>query len=723
MFEGMTKSKKLEQAKMLFTTSVSADTHWQKEAREDFMFRDGFQWTANERRILNDEMRPVLTFNLTKSSVDLIMGMNEDNKIIHRCSPVDPTDGFLCEVLNDLTYWIQENNRFGDEEDGALESGCVCGRGYVAIDFSPDPKRFGDILMKEINIPVHEIHFDPSSRKKDLSDAGFIFWDRWFRTADFRIKYPKIGLKKIEDFISMTQGRTDPWASQQSYDSSAIQYDYPADYSSDTSDYNRPMDMEFYDKNERMIRVVHMEYWNPYKRYYVFLPDKKIWEEVTGQDMNEVKTAFAQTYPNTEITIEVMMDKKVYWLEFIGNDILFDDESPLPYHGFSICPMFVYADASKRTANHYGIVRLMKDPQREVNKRWSQALNMLNQQVQPGVWAETDAFVDMKQAEQSMKEPGSITWINSGGLNKVKERTIPRFPDAPMQMEQFSQEIIKKITGINPDLLGQDRGRQEPGVVVRLRQQQGMILLKPLFKSLNNMKKDLFLRQLSIIMEYMPDSQILRILGSGDRYKIDPNTGMIADMLSVDQQTGQPTSVANIRDVKNLEYNVVSEESSGNMTKRMLELSALLEMQKGGFPVDPTQIIEKMNIPESDKQRWLQYISQQQQSQAKAQEEMKQFEIQSADRQFSIEEKQIMLTFLTDLAKIKQMAEKDEKNMVNADADRREQAMMKVMDANQKDRQMKGDIMMQLLTLAQQYQEDLSQEAEGEKDVSTETSK
>ena len=699
MFDGLNKQKRLERAKTLFTSALTADTKWQREAREDFAFRDGSQWTTTEKQILRDEMRPVLTFNLTKSSVDLIMGMNEDNKQVQRCSPVDPTDGFLCEVLNDLTYWIQENNRFSDEEDDALESATTCGRGYVAIDFSPDPKRFGEIVMKEVNIPVHEVHFDPSARKKDLSDAAYIFWDRWFKPADFKVKYPKTSNKKIEDFISFSKGQVtlSPTVAQASYDST---WELPSGDGSDTSDYNKPMDAEFYDTTANMIRVVHMEYWAPYERNFLFIPDEKTWEEITNKDMKEVKIAFAEAYPTAEFTVESMMDKKVKWIQFIGTDILYDDDSPLPYNGFSICPTFVYADASKRTANHYGIVRLMKDPQREVNKRWSQALNMLNQQVQPGIFAETDAFLDMKQAEQSMKEAGTITWVNSGAISggKIKERTVPKFPDAPMQMEQYSQDIIKKITGINPDLLGQDRGRQDPGVVIRLRQQQGMTLLKPLFKSFNNMKRDLFMRQLSVVMEYMPDQQILRILGSTDRYTIDPS-GIISDKLSQQQ--------ANIRDVKNLEYNVVTEEAAGNMTKRMLELSALMEMQKSGFPVDPIQIIEKMSIPESDKARWLQYIDQQQKGQQEQQDMMLKLQMGVQDREFTIQEKKLMMDFLVSIAKIKQMAEKDEKKMVDSAASRKVQMAQSVMQAQTQDRQMRGDIMMQLLDLAKQYEGDL----------------
>jgi hypothetical protein len=298
----------------------------------------------------------------------------------------------------------------------------------------------------------------------------------------------------------------------------------------------------------------------------------------------------------------------------------------------------------------------MKDPQREINKRWSQALNMLNNQVQPGVFAEAETFVDERQAQASMKEAGGITYLNPGGLNKMKERTVPTFPNAPMQMEQFSQDILKKITGINPDLLGQDRGRQEPGVVVRLRQQQGMTLLKPLFNSLNRMKKGLFKRQLAIVMEYMPDSQVLKILGQNDRYQVFRETGEI-----VDTQNGMK---ANIREVRDLEYNIRAEEATGNMSKRMMELQALMEMQQQGFPVDPMQIIEKMELPESEKQRWANFITSQQQAQSQQQQEMVAKEIEFKEREMADDERETTLNFITDMAKIKQMGEKDEKSMI-----------------------------------------------------------
>jgi hypothetical protein len=673
MFEQLNKIKKLEKAKGLFIDSLNKDTWWQNEARDDFKFRDGDQWSEEEKQILQEELRPVLTFNLTKSSIDLIMGMNEDNRVVYRASPTEPSDAFLCEVLNDLAGHIQDSQDFEEEEDGALESAAICGRGWVGIDFQPDPNRFGNIKMTEINIPVHEVHSDPAARRPNQDDAAALFWDRWINQEDFKIKYPHVGTQRIQDLLEQNPhytGTNDP-----------ISEDGIPVSDSPSVDYEREMDndINFYDRTQNMLRVVHMEYWQNYKRYYVFNPETGTFEEVESMPSKDVKAEFLAQF-GEEMTVESIYDKRVMWFQFIGDQVLYDGPAPLPFEGFSIVPVFAYRDVSMRSNNHFGLVRLIKDPQREVNKRWSQALNMLNQQVQPGVYAETDAFVDERQALQSMKVAGDITWVNAGALSggKIKERTVPTFPNAPMQMEQFSQDIMKKITGINPDLLGQDRGRQEPGVVVRLRQQQGITLLKPLFRNFNKMKKEMFKRQLAIIMEYMPDSQIIKILGQNDRYKIDPQTGIITDMMS--KQEGEDGSVfftreANLRDVRSLEYNVKSEQAPGNMSKRMLELQAMLEMQER-LPVPPEQIIDKLDISATEKERWLEYIKQQQQQETMEQEQLKQAELEFKEREIADKEQQTENDFIIDIAKLKQMAEKDEKAMMTkfAGMDQQEQA-------------------------------------------------
>lgn len=655
MFENLSKSKKLDKAKEMFMDAVNRDYQWQIDAREDFRFRDGHQWTTDERRILEEELRPVLTFNLIKAGIDLIMGMNEDQRSKYRATGVEPSDEYLAEILNEIVDWVTETHEFEEEEDGAFESAIIAGRGWVALDFVPDPDKFGEIKITEIDVPIHEVHFDPASRRPNMQDASYIVWDRWMSVEDFKMKYPKVSKKKIKELVadtttfggSMDMGVAAGTDSQHAFEIPVDDYD--------DADYDRPLDYHYFDRNKNMIRVIHMEYWESFKKYFAFNPESGQFELLPAKPTKEQQLQFFEAF-GQEMVVEEMMDKRVKWLQFTGDEILYDDVSPLAYKGFSIVPVFAFRDISKRTSNHFGMVRLMKDPQKEVNKRWSQALNMLNQQVQPGVYAETDAFVDARQAEQSMKEAGAITWVNSGALTggKIQERDVPTFPNAPMQMEAASQDIMKKITGVNPDLLGQDRGRQEAGVVVRMRQQQGMTLLKPLFKHYNTMKKGLFKRQLAVITMYMPDSQILRILGQGDRYTITPE-GVIVDNLSGNSAT--------LRDIRNLDYNIAAEPTSGSLSSRMLELSALLEMADR-IPVPPEQIIEKLDLPLTEKQRWLEYVQTQQQTAAQMAMQEKQLEASFKDREIKVDEQKNILDFLVDTAKINQMAQKDEKKMV-----------------------------------------------------------
>lgn len=685
MFEKLTRQKKLEKAKKLFMDAVTYDRDFQLDARDDFDFRNNKQWTDEELTILQKEMRPALTFNLIKASVDLLIGMSTDNNKRFRCSPVEQSDEFLSEVLNDILEWVYDSNDFVNEETSALESAAICGRGYLAVDFVPDPKRFGDIKLSLVDIPVHEVHFDPASRRLNLADASYICWDKWLSREDFKVRYPKIQDRKIDALIEYS---SDWDVSGVSMSGNAPIDPMPVTVVRDDSDYDIPLDLNFYDKTKNMVRVVHMEYWETFKRYFGYNPETGGFEEFDGTQLKTIQAEYETAF-GEKFVYETLMDKKVKWLQFVGNNILYDDVSPLPYDGFSVCNMIAYRDPSGRTNNHFGVVRLMKDPQREINKRWSQALNLLNQQVQSGVFAETDAFVDQRQAEESMKEAGSITWLNPGAINqgKFKERAIPRFPNAPMQMEQYSQDILKKITGINPDLLGQDRGRQEPGVVVRLRQQQGMTLLKPLFTNYNIMKKGVFKRLLAIVMEYMPDEQIMRILGQNKRYSIDKKTGVITDSTTKLQ--------AEIRNIRNLEYNINADSSSSSMTQKMYELTALLEMQKQNFPVDPLVIIEKMELPISDKLRWIEYIQNQQKSQSDAQQKEVESDIEFKDRDITAEETKNQMDFVVDMMKIRQAESKDDKKMATSFA-----------QLDQQSKQMLANFTSQMVaTLAQKQKE------------------
>lgn len=608
MFDGLKDKKRLEKVKDLWRESYDADRGFQKEALEDFAFKDGHgQWTDEERKILADELRPCLTFNLIRPVIELVMGVNDENRVVYRAIPQEQDDEFLCEVLNDVDNWVYEHGEFEEVEDGAKESAAVCGRGYVGIDFLPDPKRLGEVVLTEVDIPIHEVKMVPNG-------TG-IFWEKWISAEDFKIRYPGYA-SKIDEII--TEGASSPENLTPLDEGDIFEEDPTND-----DDYSQSLDMSYYDKRKGLVRVIHFEYYQNYLRYYAFNPEQGEWVEIEGKDEKEIKqkirhldALFPLKY-GKELAVETVADKRVMWFQYTGDYILYDEPSPLPYDGFSIVPCRLNGDSSKKTNMDKGIVRDVKDPQREVNKRWSQWLNLLNQQ-QPGMYAEAGAFVDQRQAEESIKEAGSITWLQDGALrdNKFQERAGATLPAGVMQMEDSAQNMIKRISGINHDLMGQDLGRQEPGIAIRLRQQQGLKILNPLFRKFKRLQEGLFKRRLAIITAFMPDKQIMRILGQNDRY-------VIQDGIIIDKKTGQ---TAMLRDIRNVEYNVAAEEAPGNMSKRMMELGVLMEMAQYQVPVDPRVMVQMTDLPSSMKSQWIEYIENQMQSSSESAEKQAQLE-------------------------------------------------------------------------------------------------
>jgi len=250
----------------------------------------------------------------------------------------------------------------------------------------------------------------------------------------------------------------------------------------------------------------------------------------------------------------------------------------------------------------------MIDPQKECNRRWMHTLKLLGKQG-VGVMAEIDAFHDLTQAQDSWADPDAITFMTKGGLNKVKEKSVPQFPDAPMKLEEMNREAMKMISGVNPDLMGIAQQRREPGINLRLRQQQGLTILAKLFANHRAALKEVYKRKIEIIVRFMPETQIRKILGETEKYTFQQ--GYI-----VDQQRGM---IAPIRKIRDLNYNIRMEEAPGGLTKMMAELATFMEMMEKGFPVDPFTVIDKLDLSPIEKANWKNYIKQQEEGKQKLQ--------------------------------------------------------------------------------------------------------
>ena len=89
---------------------------WRKEAREDFEFYSGDQWSDEDRQALASQMRPALTFNRVAPLVNAVVGSEINNRREVRYIPREQGDALANEVLTAAGEWFRDECGAEDEE-------------------------------------------------------------------------------------------------------------------------------------------------------------------------------------------------------------------------------------------------------------------------------------------------------------------------------------------------------------------------------------------------------------------------------------------------------------------------------------------------------------------------------------------------------------------------------------------------------------------------------
>jgi hypothetical protein len=141
-------------------------------------------------------------------------------------------------------------------------------------------------------------------------------------------------------------------------------------------------------------------------------------------------------------------------------------------------------------------------------------MHIINTTAKGGIIAESDAFPDVRQAQDSYARPNAMTIVNPGAVAKGK---IMAKPGAAMtggifQLMQLADQMFPKVTGMNMELMGM-ADRQQPGVLEAQRKQSAMTILATLFDSLSAFRREVGAMRLTFIQDYLSDGRLIRVHG------------------------------------------------------------------------------------------------------------------------------------------------------------------------------------------------------------------
>lgn len=568
-----------------FREAVDAAAEWRDEAREDYDFVSGHQWTEADKDALEASGRPAITINRIKPLINVLSGYQRLNRYDIDFLPRTSDDINICQVRKGITKYVLDECGYDGEESAAFLDAAIGGLGWLEVGYKfRDDMIDGEAFVKRED--PFGIYVDPEAHKLDFSDAKYICRAKWVDKDELEQIYP--------------EHKGDIEAQYQVYDSAELED-------------GRQEDPLWYKKELQKVRLV--ECWYKVKEsqsMYILADGTTVTQDAVTPEM--ILQGMIEGVRTVNVT-------KVHVAVFCDRVLLEDMPSPYEHGEFPFVPVTCYYFGVDDVPA--GFVRDLKDPQREINKRRIQTLHILNTSGNGGGWMEADAMTPEQMADfkKNGNIPGHFSQVRPGAISqgKILERNIQSPPAAVIQAESQATADLTAISGINEALMGTDIPRESSGRAIELKQKQAITHIAPMFDHLRDAKKKVAYLlwgkrgYKGVIPQFYTDDKVYRVEGTNGQ-----------QFIRVNQQVIQTDPLGNaihatLNDLSQGEFDIVVSDTQASTTQRQAQMWGLVDAVKNlGVPGDMIFdiIIDLSDLPNKEdiKQRWQQRQQAQQQT-------------------------------------------------------------------------------------------------------------
>lgn len=558
------------------------------------------QWEESDKQDLFSKDRAALTINEIEAKIDMLSGYQRQNRTDIRYLPVEGSDQRAAEIYTILVKNILEQNNFDYEETEVFEDGMIAGRGVFNcyIDYNNNVE--GDIVVE--HFPWKEAVFGPHN-KKDFSDGEGCIKSKWYSKARIEAMFPEKADQLQREITFYMKDDQEPLL------------DNPADqYAHEVADgISSPVpDKDLIDIARQEYRVIEL-----WRRMYVKAPqfvndeDEFVFDGtgIGNEDVGKIRTldgfrVVDRRKPRIRVTTT-------------ASRVLLADEYPdLADQDFHLIPFY----AKKKGKMFWGKVEAAKDMQREINKRHSQAVDIMNKVAAYGWFYDNSTFKNQWEKEkfkENVSSPGFVQEVLD--LTKIPSQVEGvRFPTEIANMMQLDSQKIKEIMNVNLELLGQN-SRAESGVAVMEKRRSQLVGNEFLYDNLSLTKRKLGRLLIKMIQKVYTTERVIRVLESramreaieiGGEALLPIVPEELRQTLPIDQQlevAGQlldskRAEIAEILETSDIgKFDVVVGESAFSPTMRQSNFILWAEMARNGLPVPPSLLVDLSDLPDKEK--------------------------------------------------------------------------------------------------------------------------
>lgn len=479
----MSDQDKEKEFELAFTDAYDQWFPQMTEAHMDFKYYLDTPWTAKDRAYMREQNREILNFNIIRRIIKMITGYERRNRLSLKIGPSEGSDDMVTSQLNGVITPLMQNNGGYETMSDAFEMGALVA-GANLVELYTD--RRGDIQFSRK--PYNKFLLDPGFTRRDLKDCGYIIiHEDGMLTSEVKTLLP--GKDKLVEKLAKQEGEIA----------------------------RLPFSAYRGRGKDEGLRCNYQEFWErKTKKVKLFANRKnKMQFEWDGED--EILRELLNRYPTQLVSYEDQKET-VRFTAFVNGKLAYEGPDPngIDDYPHVLVAGFWYPEYDDFAVKLQGEVRPLRDPQREISKRISKILDIIDSQVSTGMMAEEGTFVDKDEIHASGQGKG--IWLKKGALSgpegpKVQERRIGDIPAGLFQLNHDLQSLINIIAAVNDSMLGTDEMKEQvSGYLMALRTGAGLVALQDLFDNLRFSKKQLGFKEVKMIIANYSPQKISRII-------------------------------------------------------------------------------------------------------------------------------------------------------------------------------------------------------------------
>lgn len=479
-----------------------ADNRREMAVDED-MF-DHIQWSAEEINAHQKRGQVPLVFNLIQTTINWVLGSQRRAPMDYKILPRRKEGAEAATRKDELL----RHNR--DENDSELQVALAYAEAVKAgvgwLETGEGDPADGPIVFDRYE-SWRNMLWDSRSRSHDMSDARYVARVKWLDIDLATALWPKRAgiIRASTEQRIMSAGRFMGGATE--YGDDAM--DYIEDDSAISGDVTtggmalrqRVRCIEMWFKRPMTVEVVkggdfHGELFDP-------------WSEGHWAELQTGRATLVQR-PREVVHVAV----------FTETGLLDLRRSPYRHNQFPFTPIWGYRRG--RDGLPYGMIRGLRDIQRDLNKRASKALHYLNSgqlYVQEGSVEDLD-----ETAEEANRPDGVVVWKK--GYEKPEMRERADLADAHINLMSMDANMIQQVGGVTDENLGR-KTNASSGKAITARQDQGALATSMFSDNLRSSLRKHGEKKLVNVEQFYTERQMFRITNArGNPEYVEINNGL-----------------------------------------------------------------------------------------------------------------------------------------------------------------------------------------------------